>query len=194
MVAPASASRHGQPVIPARPTSASAAANRPRSNVESSAERLRLDHGAAFFGHHGCMAREPKPPVAAVIEFIDCINRGDVAGLGALMTPDHQLLVLDEPPLVGKEANVSAWHGYASSFPEYVIYPHQITERDGRVAVLGHTTGSHLGLPDNEEARLTVIWLAEARAGALSLWRILEDNPQNRREFGFPTGEQPDAL
>jgi ketosteroid isomerase-like protein len=55
-------------------------------------------------------------PVAAVVGFIDCINRGDVAGLTALMTEDHQLLVLDEPPVVGREANAAAWEGYATSF------------------------------------------------------------------------------
>ena len=41
------------------------------------------------------------------------------------MTEDHQLLVLDEPPVVGREANAAAWEGYATSLPEYVIYPHR---------------------------------------------------------------------
>jgi ketosteroid isomerase-like protein len=131
------------------------------------------------------MARAPKPPVAAVVGFIDCINRGDVAGLGDLMTPDHRLLVLDEPPVVGRDANVAAWQGYVTMFPDYVVYPHQIAERDGRVAMLGHTTGSHPGLPDDEEARLLVVWVAETRDGALSVWRVLDDSPQLRHELGL---------
>ncbi len=77
------------------------------------------------------------------------------------MTEAHTLQVLDEAPLEGKAANVEAWKGYASSFPEYLIYPHRLAELDGRVAVLGHTTGSHLALPDAEERMLTVIWLAD---------------------------------
>jgi hypothetical protein len=131
------------------------------------------------------MARDPKPPVAAVIGFIDCINRGDAAGLARLITPDHELLVQGAPPVVGRDANLVAWRGYLASFPDYVVYPHQISERDGRVAVLGHTTGSHLGLPDDEEARLPVIWVAEVRDGALRVWRVLDDSPQLRREFGL---------
>jgi hypothetical protein len=34
--------------------------------------------------------RTPPPPVAAVIGFIDAINRGDVDRLAALMSPDHR--------------------------------------------------------------------------------------------------------
>jgi ketosteroid isomerase-like protein len=131
------------------------------------------------------MLRKPTPPVAAVIGFIDRINRGDIAGLGDLMTQDHRLLLFDETPLVGKDANISAWRGYARMCPEYVIFPHRITERDGLVAVLGHTTGSHLGLPDEVEAEETLIWLAEVRDGALGTWRLVEDSPQNRQEYGL---------
>jgi ketosteroid isomerase-like protein len=126
------------------------------------------------------------PPVAAVISFIDHINRGDVQGLGALMTGDHELAVFDEDPLSGQAANVRAWAGYAAAFPAYVIYPRAITEpQNGRVAVLGHTSGSHLGLTDEEERNLSVIWLAEVADGRLRCWRLLEDTPDRRREFGF---------
>jgi len=52
--------------------------------------------------------RTPLPPVAAVIGFIDAINRGDVDRLAALMSPDHRLQVLDESPLDGREANRAA--------------------------------------------------------------------------------------
>jgi hypothetical protein len=69
------------------------------------------------------MPRTPLPPLAAVVSFIDCINRGDVDALAKLMTADHRLIVLDEPPLTGRAQNVTAWKGYASAFPRYVIYP-----------------------------------------------------------------------
>ncbi len=64
------------------------------------------------------MPRTPSPPVAAVVSFIDCINRGDLDGLTALMRPDHRLVVLDEQPVVGREANVEAWNGYFTAFPD----------------------------------------------------------------------------
>jgi ketosteroid isomerase-like protein len=121
-----------------------------------------------------------------VISFIDCINRGDVEGLGSLMTDDHRLVVFAENPLTGKAPNVAAWYGYTSSFPSYVIYPHRIVERDGgRVAVLGHTTGSHLGLPDDNESALTLIWFAEVQDGHIRSWRLVEDTPDHRRELAL---------
>jgi hypothetical protein len=133
------------------------------------------------------VARMPSPPLAAVVGFIDCINRGDVSGLANLMHDDHRLVVLDEEPLVGREANVEAWQGYCTSFPDYVIHPRYLTASGARVAVLGTTTGSHLGLPDDEEVKLTVIWLADVTDGALSLWQVAEDTPVARAESGIPT-------
>jgi hypothetical protein len=59
--------------------------------------------------------------------------------------------------------------------------------------VLGHTTGSHLGLPDDEEVQLLVIWVAEVRHGALSLWRILDDSPAARYEFGLSPDRAADV-
>jgi ketosteroid isomerase-like protein len=73
--------------------------------------------------------RQPMPPVAAVVSFIDGINRGDVDRLATLMADEHRLRVFDESPLEGKTANIEAWTGYMASFPEYVIYPHQVVTR-----------------------------------------------------------------
>jgi ketosteroid isomerase-like protein len=132
--------------------------------------------------------RSPLPPVAAVIGFIDAINRGDVDRLVALMSPGHRLQVLQEPPLDGREANRRAWNGYLTSFPGYVIYPDRIVHRGDDVLVLGSTTGSHLGSSDQEERQLKVIWRATVRDGLLTLWQVIEDTPGQRALLGL-TGE-----
>jgi ketosteroid isomerase-like protein len=132
--------------------------------------------------------RSPLPPVAAVIGFIDAINRGDVDRLVALMSPGHRLQVLQEPPLDGREANRGAWDGYLTAFPRYVIYPDRIVHRGDEVLVLGGTTGSHLGLSDQEERQLKVVWRATVRDGLLTLWQVIEDTPRQRALLGL-TGE-----
>jgi ketosteroid isomerase-like protein len=129
--------------------------------------------------------RTPLPPVATVIGFIDAINRGDVGRLAELMSPDHRLQVLQEPPVTGRDANREAWHGYVTAFPDYVIYPDRLVRRGDDVLVLGSTTGSHLGLPDREERQLTVIWRATVHDGLLTLWQILEDTPAQRALLGL---------
>ena len=125
------------------------------------------------------------PPVAAVLAFVDCINRGDLDGLAVLMAEDHRLVVLDEEPLLGRAANVEAWRGYFTSYPDYVIIPRDVVADGGRVAILGVTTGSHLELPDDEEMKLTVIWTADVTDGRLTAWRIVDDTPANRTRLGF---------
>ena len=129
--------------------------------------------------------RTPLPPVAAVIGFIDAINRGDVSRLAALMSPDHRLQVLQEPPVTGRDANRDAWQGYVTAFPDYVIYPDRLAHCGDDVAVLGRTTGSHLGLPDEEELQLTVIWRATVEDGLLTQWQIMEDTPAQRALLGL---------
>ena len=124
--------------------------------------------------------RTPLPPVAAVIGFIDAINWGDVDRLVALMSPDHRLQVFQEVPVAGREANRDAWNGYVTAFPDYVIYPDRLVHRGDDVLVLGSTTGSHLGLPDQEERQLKVIWRATVHDGLLTLWQIIEDTPGRR--------------
>jgi ketosteroid isomerase-like protein len=133
--------------------------------------------------------RTPLPAVAVAVSFISCINRTDIDGLAALMTDDHALQIFDEPPLTGRRANIEAWRGYFASFPEYVIYPHCLAERRGRVAILGHTTGSHLGLPDDEESRSTLLWVAAVVDGVVRSWSLVHDTSATRQEYGLGTPE-----
>ena len=125
------------------------------------------------------------PPVASTISFIDCINRGDVAALGRMMADDHALRVFDEAPLIGRRENIKGWRGYTTNYSSYAIYPHRVAEHEGRVAVLGHTTGSHLGFSDEQESMRTLIWVAHVDHGLVQSWRLIEDNPENRTRLGL---------
>jgi 5-(carboxyamino)imidazole ribonucleotide mutase len=124
------------------------------------------------------------PPVAAVVAFIDRINKGDVEGLGRLMTEGHVLRVHDEAPVVGRAANLSAWRGYVSAFPSYTIDPRGFALSGGRVVVWGVTTGSHLRLPDDEERQRGVLWVAEVHDGLVRSWSVLDDTDEHRRSLG----------
>jgi len=124
-------------------------------------------------------------PDAVALSFVDRINHGDVAGLEALMTEDHELRVFDEAPQRGRSVCVAGWRGYARAFPAYLIHPHRLAVIGNQVAILGHTTGSHLGLPDEEESKLTLIWIAGIEGDRVASWTLVEDTPQHRRVFGL---------
>ena len=124
-------------------------------------------------------------PLEVALRFVDRINHADAAGLEALMTEDHVLRVFDEPPQRGRPAVAEGWRGYARAYPAYTIYPHRVAVRGSQVAILGHTTGSHLGLPDDEERRMTLIWVAEVVDGALRSWTLVEDSLENRERLGL---------
>jgi ketosteroid isomerase-like protein len=133
--------------------------------------------------------RSPLPAVAVAVGFVYCVNRQDADGLALLMAEDHSLEVFDEDPLVGRGANVEAWRGYFASFPDYVIHPHRLAESGRTVAILGHTTGSHLGLPDAEEQATTLIWLATVVRGVVTRWKLVEDTTVERQEWGLDDAE-----
>lgn len=53
------------------------------------------------------------------------------------------------------------------------------------VAVIGPTTGSHLGLPDGHEERLTIIWVAQVDEERLERGQVVEDRQERRNELGL---------
>jgi ketosteroid isomerase-like protein len=124
-------------------------------------------------------------PDAVALRFVDCINRGDVDGLAALMTDDHEVRTFDEPPLIGRSSVAEAWRDYANASPRYRIYPRRVAVQGNRVAILGHTTGSHLDLPDEEESQETLIWLARVADDRVASWTLVEDTPERRRELSL---------
>ncbi len=124
-------------------------------------------------------------PMAVAISFIDAINHGDVDRLAALVAPDYSLVIFGTVE-EGRERGIEGWRGYAGAYPNYLIHPHRMVAGEHTAAILGHTTGSHLGLPDEEESRLTLIWVADVtKDGLMRKWELLEDNPKNRRETGL---------
>jgi BirA family transcriptional regulator, biotin operon repressor / biotin---[acetyl-CoA-carboxylase] ligase len=140
---------------------------------------VRRDDGNEVTVSSGEVLLADRPPLAVAASFLDCINRADVDGLGRLMTDDHELSVFDEPPVRGREDCVRAWRGYASAFPRYAIHAHQMVERDGVVAILGHTSGAHVDSDD------TIVWVAGIDDGQVGSWRLVDDTPPARRRFGL---------
>ncbi len=111
---------------------------------------------------------EPNPK-SVTLKFIERINARDPEGLMALQTEDFTFISYSEEVYVGKDG----WHDYFSSYPEYKIHVEKLITSGNGVAVIGHTTGCHVG-PAVEE-RWTILWTAQVRDGLVVQWRIYSD-------------------
>jgi ketosteroid isomerase-like protein len=129
--------------------------------------------------------RNPHDLHAVALDFVAAINRGDIESLSELIAEDYVLQVFDEAPQSGRAAGIEGWKGYLTSFPRYLILPHRFGGEGHIVAMLGHTTGSHLGLSDAEESKLTLIWLADVNDGRVRRWTLVPDTEKNRARFGL---------
>jgi BirA family transcriptional regulator, biotin operon repressor / biotin---[acetyl-CoA-carboxylase] ligase len=109
-----------------------------------------------------------RPARVVAASFLDCINRGDVEGLGRLMSDEFELRLPGSGPVRGREACLRAW-------PRYAIGVQRITEQGGSVAILGHRSGS----PG------TLIWLAAVADGAVLSWQVIEDTAEARSRLGL---------
>ena len=128
--------------------------------------------------------RSPLPPVATAVSFIDAVNRADLDRLHDLMTPNHTLQVFDEDPLVGRRTSRRG-AGTSRAAPTTSSTRGRSSPCGPTVAVRGHTTGSHLGLPDDEEITLSLIWLVTAIDGAVRGFRLVEDSAGHRAAHAF---------
>jgi ketosteroid isomerase-like protein len=120
-------------------------------------------------------------PGEIVTRFNEAINRGDLEGLGALMTDDHTFTDAEGAQVVGKSNCVAAWRGFFEEFPDYRNHFSEVIPRDDRVVVIGYSTCSVAVLDG------PALWTAQVAAGKVARWQVYEDTPALRAELGIPT-------
>jgi len=117
-------------------------------------------------------------PQEIVQRFNQAINNQDLEKLVALMTEDHKFIDSTGAEEQGKARMAASWEGFFAAFPDYQNVFEQFEVDGSRVAVRGY---SHCS---NEPAlEGPAIWVAHVRDGRVSEWRVVEDTPENRREF-----------
>lgn len=122
----------------------------------------------------------PSPADQVVLSFIEKINRGDIAGLETMLTPDHTFTNLVKDFLKGETATRQGWREYLSANPNYRIFIRQAYQSAKRVVLIGHTIGSHLKLSEIVEFHAEgMIWIAEIQENKVAAWQILEDTLEN---------------
>jgi uncharacterized protein (TIGR02246 family) len=107
--------------------------------------------------------------------FVERINARDADGLAELMTEDFTFVDYEGDAYAGRGQMREGFAEYFQKFPEYKIHVHTVCRSGNDVALIGRTTGSHVG-PEVEAAE-TVIWIAEIDGGLVSSWRIYATAP-----------------
>ncbi|AUI51040.1 YybH family protein [Arthrobacter crystallopoietes] len=106
---------------------------------------------------------------ALVLAFNDAINRRNLDGLAALMTPAHRFIDTSGAAIEGKDACVDAWRRFFAAFPDYRNFFDEVRAvANGRVEVLGR---SECSVP---ELTGPALWQVSVRGGLIDEWRVTE--------------------
>ena len=118
-------------------------------------------------------------PVAAVLEFLRCINHHDADQLAGMMTEDHLFVDPLGRKVQGREAMREAWRNYYMMCPDYWVV-HELVLADGNtVAVFGEAGGTIADgseLPEANRWRIPAAWRAVTETGLIREWRVFADN------------------
>jgi len=120
-----------------------------------------------------------KNALEVALEFVDHINRHDVAGLTALMTEDHHFVDGLGQHLRGRDAMEQGWRGYFAWFPDYSIKVDNALSDGKVVALLGTAQGTYMvngKAPAENRWQIPAAWKAVIDNERVAEWRVYTDN------------------
>lgn len=117
---------------------------------------------------------------AIVHAFNNCINRGDLDGLGALMTEDHRFSDAASHTVSGKQSCLEAWKSFFSAFPDYRNRFDRTIVRGNEVIILGSSSCS------DDRLAGPAIWRARLSGEQIEEWSVLDDTKETRDALAIP--------
>ena len=142
------------------------------------------DPSAAAADANETAEHDGRSALAAVTDFIACINEHDVAGLAAMMTDDHVFIDSLGTAVRGREAMRRAWSGYLRWFPDYHVEVEQMVARGDLVLLCGQARGTFGAAAEprpDDSWSAPAAWRAVVREGRIAEWQVYCDNEPARR-------------
>jgi ketosteroid isomerase-like protein len=130
---------------------------------------------------------DSKEPIAIVLSFLDKINAHDVAGICALITPDHTFVDGLGNKASGIENLRKGWASYFSWFPDYSVSHEEVLGSGQIVLVTGSARGTYAvagKLPKENHWEVPAAWKAVVRNGQIAAWHVYADNQPVRKIMG----------
>jgi len=118
-------------------------------------------------------------PKLTALQFNEYINKQDIQGLSALMTPDHTFVDRANNVDKGKESMTKGWIEFFASFPDYKNTFTRVESHDDLVILLGYAYWNEANKYD------PAIWMAKIENDLVAEWRIYEDTEENRKKFNL---------
>ncbi len=135
-------------------------------------------------------------PQSVVLAFVSRINAGDVDGIAALLTEDHEFIDTAGVSFRGRENLREGWTGYFRLFPDYRIDAPAVRVQGGTVTLVGTSSGTLTpfgeqalrrpdgSLPAPDELQGPAIWTARVEDGLIAQWCVYGDAPEVRATIG----------
>ncbi len=125
-----------------------------------------------------------KSPESVTNAFVRALNRQDVEGMLALMTPAHRLVDSMGTVVEGLEKMRAGWAGYFKMVPDYTLAIEETYASGPVVILMGVAQGTftrtgELG-PENQW-RTPIALRAFVEDGLITEWRVYADNEPIRR-------------
>ena len=120
-----------------------------------------------------------RDPKLVALEFNECINSQDLAGLEALMTVDHAFIDRDGKTEQPRDVMIMDWKRFFKMFPDYRNMFKRMESTENLVVMLGHAYWSE------ERPYDPAIWTAIIENDLVREWRIYADSEENRRRFNL---------
>jgi ketosteroid isomerase-like protein len=129
-------------------------------------------------------------PMAAVLNFMERINSGDVDAICAAMTEDHVFVDALGTKIQGRETMRAGWKGYHQMIPDYAVSHEEILAKGETVVVIGTARGTYA--PDGSVKKenfweVPAAWKAVVRGGLIAHWQVFADNQPVRKLMGDAT-------
>jgi ketosteroid isomerase-like protein len=121
------------------------------------------------------------------MDFIRCINSGDVDAICDLMTAEHVFQDALGERFIGREKMRDGWRGYFKTIAQYQIHAEEFFQTGERLAIFGSASGIYIAngtaSPDNFW-EVPAAWRAVIRDGLVAEWRVYADNQPLRKLMG----------
>jgi ketosteroid isomerase-like protein len=130
------------------------------------------------------MENAAKSPESVTNAFVRALNRQDIEGMLALMSPSHRLVDSMGTVVEGLEKMRLGWAGYFNLVPDYTLAIEETYASGPVVILLGMAQGTYTRtgevLPENHW-RTPIALRAFVEDGLIAEWKVFADNEPIRR-------------